>query len=59
MKIKNYRLEIKNYEYEIKRIGADTEKLKKAWFKRLDEQGGFTNELLREAENQEDRKSDE
>jgi len=50
--IKNYRLEIKNYEYEIKRIGADTEKLKKAWFKRLDEQGGFTNELLREAENQ-------
>ncbi len=26
--------------------------MKKAWFKRLDEQGGFTNELLREAENQ-------
>jgi len=50
--IKNYRLEIKNYEYEIKRIVGDTEKLKKAWFKRLDEQGGFTNELLREAENQ-------
>ena len=49
MKLKE---EIKNYEYEIKRIVGDTEKLKKAWFKRLDEQGGFTNELLREAENQ-------
>jgi len=50
--IKNYRLEIKNYEYEIKRIVNDTEKLKKEWFKRLDEQGGFTNELLKQAEQQ-------
>ena len=50
--IKNYRLEIKNYEYEIKRIVNDTEKLKREWFKRLDEQGGFTNELLKQAEQQ-------
>ena len=50
--IKNYRLEIKNYEYEIKRIVGNTEKLKKAWFKRLDEQGGFSDELFREAEKQ-------
>jgi hypothetical protein len=50
--IKNYRLEIKNYEYEIKRIVGNTEKLKKAWFKRLDEQGGFSEELFREAEKQ-------
>ena len=45
-------MEIKNYEYEIKRIVNDTEKLKKEWFKRLDEQGGFTNELLKQAEQQ-------
>ena len=50
--IKNYRLEIKNYEYEIKRIVNDTENLKKEWFRRLDEQGGFTNELLKQAEQQ-------
>ena len=50
--IKNYRLEIKNYEYEIKRIVGNTEKLKKAWFKRIDEQGGFSDELFREAEKQ-------
>ena len=50
--IKNYRLEIKNYEYEIKRIVNDTKKIKREWFKRLDEQGGFTNELLKQAEQQ-------
>ena len=47
--IKSHQLEIRNYEYEIKRIVNNTDKLKQAWFKRLDEQG-FNPNLINEVE---------
>ena len=48
--IKSHQLEIRNYEYEIKRIVGETEKLKKAWFKRMDETG-FVNQELESEDN--------
>jgi chromosome segregation ATPase len=51
-KIKSHQLEIRNYEYEIKRIVNNTDKLKQAWFKRLDEQG-FNPNLINEVEDEE------
>ena len=50
--IKSHQLEIRNYEYEIKRIVNNTDKLKQAWFKRLDEQG-FNPNLINEVEDEE------